>query len=133
VDYEGPCRTILVVDDVAANREVSTAALALGGFRTLEAANGQEAIEQIRTHSPDLVIMDVLMPVMDGLEAIQAIRCTPAFEALPVIAVSASNYQSDRRQALEAGANAFLSKPLDFGQLFEQVGELLQLTWKHRE
>jgi signal transduction histidine kinase/CheY-like chemotaxis protein len=130
--YEGERRTILVADDVAANRAIATGMLGMVGFRTVEATNGLEVLEQLRAHKPQLVIMDVMMPMMDGLEAIRRIRQTPQFASLPIIAVSARTYDTDRSQALEAGADAFLPKPLDLGPLFAQIGTLLGITWRFR-
>lgn len=117
--YQGPCRTVLVVDDIAANRDITVKALHLAGLHTLSAGNGQEALSQLEDHSVDLVIMDICMPGVDGLETIARLRRTPKLAQLPIIAVSASSYHADRERALAAGANAFLPKPLNFQLLFQ--------------
>jgi len=127
--YDGPRKTVLVADDIAANRDITCRMLSLAGLRTVEACDGREALERLRNDEPDLVIMDMLMPQMDGFEATRRIRQTTRFAAVPIIAVSASSYPSDRDRALEAGADSFLPKPLDFDKLFEHVGERLHLHW----
>jgi len=127
--YEGPRKTVLIVDDVAADRDIADGVLCFAGFRTLQASDGREALEMLRAQEADLVIMDVAMPVMGGVQTVQAIRKMPRFAALPIIAVSARSYESDRQRALQAGADAFLPKPLDFNRLFDEVGARLRLTW----
>jgi len=126
--YEGPRKTVLVVDDVAANRDIAAHALTLAGFRTLSAVDGRDALEKLRDGDVDMVVLDMWMPVMDGVEALRRIRQSSRLSNLPVIAVSASSYESDHQHALRCGANAFLPKPLDFERLFEQVGQELGLT-----
>jgi signal transduction histidine kinase len=130
--YAGRRRTILIADDIAANRDVAAGMLDLVGFNTASACNGREALEQVRIREPDLLIIDVLMPVMDGLQAIRTLRDTPGWAQIPIIAMSASSYESDRQKALEAGADAFLPKPLDVDQLFETLARLLALRWTSR-
>jgi signal transduction histidine kinase len=128
--YDGPPRTILIVDDAPANRDIAATALAMAGFRTLQAGDGLEAIEKAHAEKPDLVLMDLVMPEMDGLDATRTLKTTPALAGTPVIAVSASSYPNDRLRALEAGADAFLPKPLDFDEVFAQVSAALNLSWR---
>ena len=130
--YAGRRRTILIADDIAANRDVAAGMLELVGFHTASACDGKEALEQVRGREPDLLLIDVLMPVMDGLQAIREIRSTPRWAAMPIIAMSASSYESDRQKALEAGADAFLPKPLDSDHLFDTLAQLLALSWMSR-
>jgi CheY-like chemotaxis protein len=129
--YEGRLRTVLVVDDIAANREIACSVLGMAKFRTLEARNGEEALQRLRAEPVDLVLLDMLMPVMDGAATLRVIRQLPEGGKLQVIAVSASNFPMDRRRALEEGADDFIPKPLDFNELFDRVGERLGLTWTH--
>jgi CheY-like chemotaxis protein len=129
--YEGRRRRILVVDDLKANRLVTIDMLRMLQFDTLEATNGREALEQASKQHPDLVIMDVRMPGMDGIEAIKALRRIEGFAGLPIVTISASSYDADSQRALAAGANAFLPKPVEYERLAEQLGALLGLQWRH--
>ncbi|MCX4151394.1 MULTISPECIES: ATP-binding protein [Paraburkholderia] len=127
--YKGPRKTILVVDDVAANRAVAVDMLGQLGFDVVEAVNGFEALEKAKALRPALILMDVLMPGMDGLEATRRLREMPEFGDLPIVAVSAGASGSDAAKSLAAGANAFLSKPVDLSRLLSQVAALLNIEW----
>ncbi|TKC91817.1 response regulator [Trinickia terrae] len=127
--YKGPRKTILVVDDVAENRAVAVDMLAPLGFDMAEAVDGLEALEMVETLRPALVLMDVVMPNMDGLEATRRLRHMPAFRDLPIVAVSAGASGSDVEKSLAAGANAFLAKPIDFSGLVSQITVLLNVEW----
>ena len=129
--YAGPRRRVLVVDDVVGNRAMLNDLLAPLGFDIDEAGNGQQALERLHEHSPDLVLMDMVMPVMDGLEAIRRIRRMPQCVELAIIAVSANASNSDRSQCLAAGASAFLSKPIDRESLFDLIATRLGLEWQY--
>jgi CheY-like chemotaxis protein len=131
VGYEGPRKKIMVVDDVAGNRSVVVDLLGPLDFHLSEATNGQEGLTLAEAVQPDLIIMDVRMPVMDGLEAMRQLRQLPALKEVPIIAVSASAYTSDEEKSLAVGANAFLAKPVDFNSLIQQIGVFLRLTWLH--
>ncbi|EEA01859.1 PAS/PAC sensor hybrid histidine kinase, partial [Burkholderia sp. H160] len=127
--YKGPRKAILVVDDVAENRAVMVDMLGPLGFDMEEAADGSEALEKTASLHPALVLMDVVMPGMDGLEATRRLRQMPEFRDLPIVAVSASASGTDAAQSLAAGANAFLAKPIDFGRLLSHVAALLNVEW----
>jgi PAS domain S-box-containing protein len=127
--YSGPRKTILVVDDVAANRAVAVDMLGQLGFDMVEATNGLEALEKAKALRPALVLMDVVMAEMDGLEATRRLRETPGFVDLPIVAVSAGASGSDEAKSLAAGANAFLSKPVDLNGLLSQIAALLKIEW----
>ncbi|NRF68436.1 response regulator [Aquincola sp. S2] len=126
--YEGPRRRILLVDDVPASRSMAASMLSLVGLRALEASHGFEAFEQLLAEPVDLAIVDVV-PTGTGLDTIRRWRADPATATLPLIASSANPFEGDRRSALEAGADAFLAKPLNFTTLLEQIGTLLKLRW----
>jgi signal transduction histidine kinase/FixJ family two-component response regulator len=128
--YDGPRRKLLIVDDVEANRAPLVHFLGRLGFDTLEAENGELALRSVQDHLPDLVLMDRVMPVMDGAEAIRRLRGMPAFRDLPIIVVSANASAADQQDSLAVGANAFLPKPIDFGRLLPDIERLLQLTWQ---
>ncbi len=127
--YHGPRKTILVVDDVAANRAVMVDMLAPLGFEMAEAGNGLEALRKAEALRPSLILMDVVMPGMDGLEATRRLRAMPEFARLPIVAVSAGASGSDAAKSLAAGANAMLSKPVDLSVLLSQIAVLLNLEW----
>ncbi|WP_348273486.1 ATP-binding protein [Piscinibacter sp. XHJ-5] len=127
--YTGHRRRILVVDDVAPNRAVLTDILERIGFEVLEAADGLQALEHVAASAPDLVLMDMMMPVMDGLEATRRLRQLPSGNDLPVIAVSASVSDADRHRCLAVGVVEFVAKPIDQTVLLEQIGKTLGLTW----
>jgi len=93
----------------------------------VEAQNGREGIEKAQAVLPDLILMDNVMPVMDGLEATQRLRALPALKDVPVIAVSASATAEGRERVLAAGASAFLTKPFRAGQLLAVLEQHLQI------
>jgi CheY-like chemotaxis protein len=131
--YEGPRRRILVVDDVPVNRELLLALLQPLGFDLTEAADGAEGVAKFAQTAPDLVLMDLVMPVMDGLEAMRRIRASgPEGAAVPILALSANAGQQDRAQAQSAGANHFIAKPVPHNELIDWIGQALGLVWQHR-
>jgi CheY-like chemotaxis protein len=129
--YKGPRKTVLVADDVAENRAVLVDMLGPLGFNMAEAANGSEALEKTRALHPALVLMDVLMPGMDGLEAMRRLRQMPEFQGTPIVAVSAGASGIDAVQSLAAGANSFIAKPIDFNGLLSQVASLMNVEWRY--
>jgi len=127
--YAGPRRKVLVVDDVAENRAVVIDMLGPFGFKVTEAMNGLEGVKKAESERPDLILMDLVMPGMDGLEAMRRLRQLPGFQEVPIIAVSASASEDDQASSLRAGANTFLPKPLNLSQLLSEMRSLLNLTW----
>ena len=125
--YCGPRRRILIADDKRENRAVLVDMLAPLGFRIAEAGNGQEALEVAARFQPDAVLMDMRMPVLDGLEATRRLRQSEALRDVIVIAVSASAYGHHREQYLAAGADDFLSKPFQLDELLELLCARLSL------
>jgi CheY-like chemotaxis protein len=97
----------------------------------LEAENGEEALRLVSERNPDIVLMDIAMPVMDGLEALSLIRSGAANSSVPVIAVTASAFEEDRRRVMAAGANDFIRKPIDRFELLEKIGTALKLKYKY--
>jgi CheY-like chemotaxis protein len=98
------------------------------GFDTELACNGQEAVDRVRSQAPHAILMDIAMPVMNGLEATRQIRQLPGMAALPIIAISASVTKEDQDDCLVAGVNAFMTKPVHQDGLLEKLGELLGLA-----
>ncbi|RMG12475.1 MAG: response regulator [Cyanobacteria bacterium J055] len=123
---------IFIVDDRRENRSAIVDLLNPLGFRTLEAKNGREALDRIKLARPDLIISDLRMPKMDGLEMLSYLKNTPDLSEIPVIISSASVSEYDRTHSLAAGANAFLPKPIEFDLLLDRLQELLDLTWIYR-
>jgi CheY-like chemotaxis protein len=111
--YRGPRKKVLVVDDVPQNRIMVMDALSALGLEVSDADNGQECLEQRDSTRPDLIIMDVMMPVLNGWEATSRIRHLTAWAGIPIIVVTASATSEDEMRSYTAGANAFLSKPIE--------------------
>ena len=116
--------TVLVVDDNADTRVVVRWMLERWGYRVVEAADGRDAVEKTVEHRPDLVVMDLSMPVADGYEAIRSIRSREEFAHIPVIAVTAFDRAVARNGAEAAGFDHYLSKPIDFKRLEVLVEKL---------
>lgn len=110
-------RQILVVDDDPRNLFVVTAALEQNGAQVSNATNGHHALTLLEQRQPDLILMDIMMPELDGYQTIAAIRATPALAAIPVLALTAKAMLQDRENALAAGADDYLSKPVDYDTL----------------
>ena len=127
--YEGPRRKVLIIDDVAVNRTVITELLSRLGFEIIEAENGAEGLAKAQSERPELIVTDIVMPGMDGLEATRRLRQTPGLTDVPIIVVTASPTGRDEKKSLAAGVNAFLAKPVDFGRLLAQIRALLNLEW----
>jgi CheY-like chemotaxis protein len=115
----------LVADDVVANRAVLVDLLQPLGFAVVEAVNGREAVEKARDVRPDLIITDVVMPEMDGREAMRRIKALEGLSGVPVILVSASV----EAETSLSGADAFLRKPIDTEELLRNIGVLLSVEW----
>ena len=116
--------TILVVEDDQPLRKMMTAFLTLNGYKTVGAGNGEEALKAMESVLPDLVIADVMMPVMDGWQLTQAIR--EGWPMMPIILVTARDTLEDKRTGFAAGADDYLTKPLDLDELLLHVGALLR-------
>ena len=129
IGYDGPRKLVLVVDDVTTNRQLLLEMLRPLGFDTLEAADGQEAVQLAQRCPPDLVLMDLAMPVLDGLAATRLLRNTPGTQDIAVIALTANASAQHRQDAQQSGANAFLAKPFDRQDLLDLIGQTLGLNW----
>lgn len=121
----GWTRTVIIVDDSADIREIFRVMLERHGFGVLEAVDGQAAVELARSKRPDLILMDINMPVLDGLEATRLLRRREGLFQVPIIAVSANPEESHRAAALAAGCNGYVTKPVDFARLGRLVNSLL--------
>ncbi len=127
--YSGPRKRVMVVDDIDANRAVLTHTLGSLGFDVSEAVNGLEAVTFAQAAPPDLILMDIRMPVMDGLEAMRRMQQMSELRMVPVIAVSAGVAREEKDDCMAAGATAFLTKPIENTHMLQEIGRLLELTW----
>ena len=105
-------KTVLIVEDNEDNRLIYSQYLAHGGFRVLEATNGAEGVDVARRERPDIVLMDISMPVMDGLTATRALKADEELRSIPVIALTAHAMATDEVMAREAGCDGYISKPV---------------------
>ncbi len=124
---------ILVVDDKWENRSVMNSLLTPLGFKIVEASHGQAGLEKAHEMGPDLIITDLVMPVMDGFEMVRQLRQIPKFENIPIIAASASVFEYHQQQSRMAGCNDFIAKPFRAEALFELLQKHLNLTWSHEQ
>ena len=118
---------VLIVDDVEANVKLLEARLTVEYFETLTARSGPEALRICADEAPDVVLLDVMMPGMDGFEVCRRLKADPVTQHIPVIMVTALDQRSDRVQGLEAGADDFLTKPVDDIALVTRVKNLSRL------
>jgi two-component system, cell cycle response regulator len=118
---------VLVVDDILSNVKLLEAKLTAEYFEVVTAHNGIEALARIEDHAPDIVLLDVMMPGMDGFEVCRRIKADPRTAHVPVVMVTALDQPSDRVAGLEAGADDFLTKPVDDAALFARVRSLVRL------
>lgn len=118
-------KTILVVDDEKAVREFYRRALERPGRCVIEGDNGRAGLESLRTKRPDLIILDVMMPVVDGYDACRYLKENPSYRNIPVLMISVLGRASDRRWAESAGADRTLTKPVELAVLRRTVDEML--------
>jgi len=128
VGFKGRTRKILIVVDDD-NREVLKKMLLPLGFEIAEVVNGQDALTKAAECHPDLVLMDLVMPGMDGFEATRQIRNTRALKDVIVLGISASAFESTKQKSLEAGCHDFITKPIRLENLLEKFGTYLHLEW----
>ncbi len=117
---------VLIADDNRASRDLMRAILKSFPCEIVEASQGQEALDQIHREHPDLVLLDIDMPVLDGYAVVHYIRQDAGFADLPIVAVTAYAMESDRAKVLAAGFSAYVSKPVHAASLRKQVQELLR-------
>lgn len=113
--------TILYVEDNPDNRMLVRRILLSEDYSLLEAVNAAEALEILKTNKPDLILMDINMPDMDGYTLTAKIKKMPGFEKLPILALTANVMRGDKEKVLEAGCDGYIQKPIDFDDLLRQV------------
>ncbi len=118
--------TVLLVEDTEDNRQMLKRLLELSGYRVVEALNGKQAIEVAREAKPQIILMDLSLPYIDGLAATRQIRSMPEFWNTPIVAVSAHDTADFHSDALAAGCNVYVTKPIDYPELEELVEKLLK-------
>jgi two-component system cell cycle response regulator len=118
---------ILIIDDVAANRRLLEAKLACEYYEVLSASRGEEGLILARTEQPDVILLDVIMPGLDGFETCRRLKADTRTRHIPVVLLTALDQREDRIRGLEAGAEDFLSKPFEDYQLFARIRSLYRL------
>ena len=117
--------TVLLVEDTEDNRFMMRRLLEMTGYRVVEAMNGEEAVKLAKSELPQIILMDLSLPVIDGLAATRLIRKLPKLESIPIIAVSAHDTSDFQSEAMQAGCNSYVTKPIDFNELEELIAQLL--------
>ena len=116
---------ILIVEDNAQNRLLMVDILKVRGYEVIEAHDGAEGIKLARTHKPDLILLDMQMPVMDGLEAARLLKADPETRGIKILAVTSFAMKGDRERILAAGCDEYMAKPIDTRQLPIMVRQIL--------
>jgi CheY-like chemotaxis protein len=117
---------ILLVEDNEMNRDMLSRRLARRGHQVSMAAGGLEGIAMARAQRPEIILMDMSLPELDGWEATRRLKADPATRGIPVIALTAHAMTSDRERAMEAGCDAFQTKPIEFAELLERIEKFVQ-------
>lgn len=117
---------ILLVEDNAMNRDMLSRRLKRKGFEVLLALDGSEGIELAKTEQPDLILMDISLPGMDGWEATRYLKSIPETQAIPILALTAHAMAGDREKSLQAGCNDYDTKPVEFPRLLGKIHALLE-------
>jgi two-component system cell cycle response regulator DivK len=118
--------TILIVEDDSRNLKLIRDLLQVKGYRTLEATDGKQGIESAKTNKPDLIVMDIQMPVMDGLEATKILKASEETKGIPVIALTSYAMKGDEERILGAGCDDYITKPIDTKDFLKRVAKYLR-------
>ena len=117
---------ILLVEDNEMNRDMLSRRLVRKGYDVVMAVDGQQAVDAASSQSPDLILMDMSLPIIDGWEVTRRIKAAPDTQAIPVIALTAHAMESDREKCMDAGCDDFDTKPIDFPRLLSKISALLE-------
>jgi two-component system cell cycle response regulator DivK len=123
-------KLILIVEDNDKNLKLVRDVLQVKGYATIEAGNAEDGIVLARERDPDLILMDIQLPGMSGIEAIGVLRAKPATAAIPVVAVTASVMPQDRNKITEAGFDAYIGKPINLKEFLDTVRDVLEKSPK---
>lgn len=118
-------KTILIAEDNPTNRELLRELLEIRGYTVAEACDGKEALAMVEQAPPDLLLLDIGMPLLDGFAVVRKLRENPRFASLPVVAVTAYAMQGDREKIMASGFDGYLSKPVNSGCLVQELNRLL--------
>ena len=113
---------ILIVEDDARNLKLMRALLTVSGYHIVGAQDGRQGVATAREENPDLILMDMQLPVLSGFDAVRALKADPQTRHIPVIAVTALAMKGDRERVLDAGADGYVSKPVRLEDVLEQIG-----------
>jgi CheY-like chemotaxis protein len=119
---------ILLVEDNEMNRDMLSRRLQKKGYEVICASDGESAVEMTRAQKPDLVVMDLSLPILDGWEATRRIKAAPETRAIPVLVLTAHAMEADRQRALDAGCDDYDTKPVEMARLVEKIARLLDAT-----
>jgi len=122
---KGSVAKILVVEDNQDNREMVVKVLKFNGYEVVEAVDGEEGIEKAKTEAPALILLDIYLPKMDGYEVAKRLKGDTGLREIPVIALTAHAMKGNREQALAAGCDGYISKPIDIRELPKQIEQFL--------
>jgi two-component system, cell cycle response regulator DivK len=125
VNHERDVATVLLVEDTEDNRQMMRRLLEMSGFRVVEATNGREAVEVASQVQPQIILMDLSLPIIDGLAATRQIRNLPELNTVPIVAVSAHDTADFHSEALDAGCDAYVTKPINYTELEHLVTRLI--------
>lgn len=118
-------KLVLVVDDEDLTRQMISMFLKMDGLDAIEAENGVDALNQVSKHQPDAIILDVMMPEMDGITACQKLRANPATATIPILMLSGRSQIGAEEEGIEAGANAYMKKPMDPREMLVLLKEIM--------
>ncbi len=118
-------KVILIVEDEPKNLKLVRDLLQVSGYKTIEATDGKQGIELAKARKPDLILMDIMMPKMDGLEAARILKADAITRNIPVVALTSYVMKGDKERILQAGCDGYIAKPIDIQELLEKVGEYL--------
>ena len=118
--------TILVIEDNELNMKLVKGLIKIGKYRMLEAMDAESGIQLLRTHRPDLILMDIQLPGMDGLSATKIIKDDPSLKDIPIVALTSYAMQGDKEKALEAGCVGYIAKPIDTRKFLKTVSQFMK-------
>ena len=121
---------VLLVEDQEDNRDMLTRRLVKRGYEALIAVDGAEGVEKARSEAPELILMDMSLPVMDGWEATRILKSEERTRSIPIVALTAHAMSTDREEAFEAGCDAYETKPIELPRLLETMEKLLETQGK---